>query len=275
MCGPPRLESQGPWDPVSGWAALLGMTGPRARTYVRGLDGTRWISNHSVRPHFLAAGLFCGVVNPTVAPLQRVQSSAFITLACSRKWTLSLREGRIPKKRALKEPALRVVGEEAEATTATATATAADPASVRPSLALAAAENLGALKDSLLHAAASATKPAWITVECSSCGERSRVEAPVPDVRARVSAIELLLREGLGRPATAEESHPVRLPSTRDAVKDMDWDDMQALFAATYVDEIAAVRRDGGLAAVREKLMSLSPPERQVLRETLTEPEFV
>src|SRR5262249_55709238 len=84
--------------------------------------------------------------------------------------------------------------------------TTVDPANVRPSLATAAAESLDALTDSLLHAAASATKPAWITVECSSCGERSRVEAPVPDVRARVAAIELLLWEGLGRPAAAEET---------------------------------------------------------------------
>jgi len=185
----------------------------------------------------------------------------------------SLRQGRIPKKRTLKEPALRLVVEEAAPTTATVVA--ADPASVRPSLALAAAENLDALKDSLLHAAASATKPAWITVECSSCGERSRIDAPVPDVRARVAAIELLLREGLGRPATAEESHPVRLPSTTAAVKDMNWDDLQALFAATYVDEIAAVQRGGGKAALRDKLALLSESERRVLREALAEPELV
>jgi hypothetical protein len=97
----------------------------------------------------------------------------------------------------------------------------------------------------------------------------------VPDVRARVAAIELLLREGLGRPATAEESYPVRLPSTMAAVREMGWDDMQALFAATYVDEIAVAQRHRGRVAVREKLMSLSESERQVLREALAEPEFV
>jgi hypothetical protein len=134
-----------------------------------------------------------------------------------------LRRGQIPKKRTLKEPVLRVVLERTEPELTSATITDADPASVRPSLALAAAENLDALKDSPLQAAASATKPAWITVECSGCGERSRVEAPVPDVRARVAAIELLLREGLGRPATAEETRPVRLPATVSAVKDMPW----------------------------------------------------
>jgi hypothetical protein len=97
----------------------------------------------------------------------------------------------------------------------------------------------------------------------------------VPDVRARVAAIELLLREGLGRPATAEEPHTLRVPSTVAAAKDMNWDDLQALFAAIYVDEIVAAQRDGGKGSVRAKLMSLSTSERQVLRETLAEPEFV
>jgi hypothetical protein len=76
--------------------------------------------------------------------------------------------------------------------------TVADPVNVRPLLAAADAENVERLKTSLLEAAGSAVKPVWLTVECSGCGERSRVEAPVPDARARVAAIELLLREGLG-----------------------------------------------------------------------------
>jgi hypothetical protein len=151
--------------------------------------------------------------------------------------------------------------------------TTADPASVRPSLALAAAENLDALNDSLLQAAASATKPAWITVECSSCGERSRVEAPVPDVRARVAAIELLLREGLGRLATAAESNPLSLASTVAAVANMSWDDMQALFATTYVDEIAVAQRDGGEAALRDRLSRLTGAVRGSLRDALLELE--
>jgi hypothetical protein len=57
----------------------------------------------------------------------------------------------------------------------------ADPATVRPSLAVAAAENVEQLTASLLEAAGSAVKPVWLTVECTACGERSRVEAPVPD----------------------------------------------------------------------------------------------
>jgi hypothetical protein len=77
----------------------------------------------------------------------------------------------------------------------------ADPATVRPRLAEAAAESVEDIQRTLLEAATAASKPAWVEFECTDCGNRKRVEVPVPDVRARVAAIELLLREGLGRPA--------------------------------------------------------------------------
>jgi hypothetical protein len=51
----------------------------------------------------------------------------------------------------------------------------------------------------------------------------------------------------------------------------MSWDEMQALFAAIYVDEIAAVRRSGGEALVREKLRALSEGERRMLLDALLE----
>ena len=43
-----------------------------------------------------------------------------------------------------------------------------------------------------------------------------------------------------------------------------------ASFAATFVDEIAAVQHEGGEAVVREKLASLSDDQRRVLREALS-----
>jgi hypothetical protein len=46
-------------------------------------------------------------------------------------------------------------------------------------------------------------------------------------------------------------------------------------FTATYVDEIAAVRRSGGQALVGEKLAALSEAEQRVLREALGEPELL
>jgi hypothetical protein len=127
------------------------------------------------------------------------------------------------------------------------------------------------LKASLLEAAGSAVKPVWITVECDNCGERSRIEAPVPDVRARVAAIELLLREGLGRPATADDVPTTRMPASVAAIKAMSWEEMQAVFAATYAKELAVAVRDGGEALVREGLARLSDAERRVLREVLAD----
>jgi hypothetical protein len=184
----------------------------------------------------------------------------------------TMRQGRTPKNRALKESGLRAVSESPLEPAATAeTVTNADPATVRPLLAAAAAENVEQLKASLLEAAGSAVKPVWLTVECSACGERSRVEAPMPDVRARVAAIELLLREGLGRAPQAEESLASRMPHSVEAVQKLSWEQMQQVFAATFVDELAALDRDGGDALVRRKVAALSEGERRVLREALDE----
>jgi hypothetical protein len=72
-----------------------------------------------------------------------------------------------------------------------------DPATVRPLLGEAAAEGLEGIRKSLLDAARGAVRDDWIAFECGECGARKRVEVPVADVRARVAAIELLLRGGL------------------------------------------------------------------------------
>jgi hypothetical protein len=176
--------------------------------------------------------------------------------------------GALPKKRAM-----RVVhteaAEEPVSNKTGLTAVSVDPATVRPSLAAAAAENVEQLKASLLEAAGSAVKPVWLTVECSGCGERSRVEAPVPDVRARVAAIELLLREGLGRVPQAEEPTSARLPATAAAVSTMAWPELQLLASTIVADEIVAVMNGGGRELLRERLAPLSDDERCVLREEL------
>jgi hypothetical protein len=166
---------------------------------------------------------------------------------------------------------LRVVPELAEQETAAAAVTIAhaDPATVRPSLATAAAENVEQLTASLLEAAGSAVKPVWLTVECSGCGERSRVEAPMPDVRARVAAIEVLLREGLGRAPQAEEQPAVRLPATAAAVSAMSWSELQLLASTIVADEIVAVVSGGGRELLRERLAALSDDERRVLGQEL------
>jgi hypothetical protein len=155
-------------------------------------------------------------------------------------------QGRTPKSN-LKPSTLQVISEpgEPEPTNGTATVTSADPATVRPLLAAAAAENVEQLTSSLLEAAGSAVKPVWLTVECGACGERSRVEAPVPDVRARVAAIELLLREGLGRAPQAEEPPASRMPQSVEEVRKLSWEQLEQVFAGDVR------RRDGGGDAER------------------------
>ena len=108
----------------------------------------------------------------------------------------------------------------------------ADPATVRPRLAEAAAESVEDIQRTLLEAATAASKPAWVEFECTDCGNRKRVEVPVPDVRARVAAIELLLREGLGRPAQTGEARLPRLPATTAEVEALSWDELTALVVA-------------------------------------------
>jgi hypothetical protein len=183
----------------------------------------------------------------------------------------ALKEG-LPRRRASAQsrpPKLVTADSQADDIAAVSKNGSCDPATVRPRLAEAAAEGVEGIRKTLLDAATGAVRDHWITFECGECGARKRVEVPVPDVRARVAAIELLLREGLGRPATAEEIPSPRMPATVAALDAMSWDEMQALFAATYADEIAAIQRDGGKALVRQKLAALSQGERRVLREAL------
>jgi hypothetical protein len=46
---------------------------------------------------------------------------------------------------------------------------------------------------------------------------------------------------------------------------------MKALFASLFVDEIAAVRRDGGDAHLRSRVSALSADDREPLRAALAE----
>jgi len=61
------------------------------------------------------------------------------------------------------------------------------------------------------------------------------------------------------------------MPVSVAAVSPMSWDEMQALFAAIYIDEIAALRRGGGQTLVRAKLRGLTQDERRMLRDALLE----
>jgi hypothetical protein len=143
----------------------------------------------------------------------------------------------------------------------------ADPATVRPRLAEAAAESVEDIRRTLLDAATSASRPAWVEFECSDCGNRKRVEVPVPDVRARIGAIELLLREGLGRPAHAEEPSLPRLPSTAADVEALGWEELKALVLAyPEAEYLPEQKRKAWLVS---RWVGLSQADRDAFRQAL------
>jgi hypothetical protein len=143
-----------------------------------------------------------------------------------------------------------------------------DPATVRPRLAAAAAESVEDIQRTLLDAATSASKPAWVEFECSDCGKRKRVEVPVPDVRARVAAIELLLREGLGRPAQAEEPPTApRIPETKAEIEALGWKELKALaLAYPEIDYLPEAKRKQWLLS---RWVGLKQTERDSFRAAL------
>ena len=184
-----------------------------------------------------------------------------------------LRRGRYPARKKLKPAAMPVVvGTSAAATeTVEGDSVHSDPARVRPGLAEAAAASFDDIRRTLLDAATSASKPAWVEFECAECGTRRRVDVPVADVRTRVAAIELLLREGLGRAPQAEEKPATRLPENAAAIGKMSWHEMQSLAATLMFDDLVAAHRRGAATVLRERVAALPESERRVLRDALAE----
>lgn len=84
-----------------------------------------------------------------------------------------------------------------------------------------------------------------------------------------MAAIELLLREGLGRPPQAEESASPRLPDSVEAIEKLGWGDMKAIFAAHFASEIAVVTAVGGEGLLRERVAALDDDQRGLLRGAL------
>ena len=162
----------------------------------------------------------------------------------------AVRSGRYPRRR---NPRLETPIS-IEETRTSITNCAITPAEVRPLLAQATAASLDEIQAALLDAAVGATRESWTTFTCPDCGKKHRAQVLVPDVRARVGVIEVLLREGLGRPAQAEETADPQLPENVNAVARMSWDDTQQLATVLLVDEIESVLTQGGREALREKL---------------------
>jgi len=146
------------------------------------------------------------------------------------------------------------------------------PAEIRPRLAQVTADSVVEIEQALLSAALGATREHWATFTCPDCGKKHRAQVQVPDNRARIDAIEVLLREGLGRPAQAEEAPTPRLPRSVEQIQQRGWTDLLALGTALELDEVGTALAHGGPAALRVRLSALSAEQRRALREALAEP---
>ena len=105
----------------------------------------------------------------------------------------------------------------------------------------------------LLEAATSTTRETWATCTCPERGKGFRQEISVPDHGARIKAVEALLREGLGRVGEAEVVEP-KMPTSVDEVKNLSWDELNLVFAMSYV-------RDPGGRRARRRRASFSARE--------------
>jgi hypothetical protein len=143
------------------------------------------------------------------------------------------------------------------------------PSSVRPALALTAAEEVETIRRVLLEAATHTTRESWATCRCPECGKSFRQEISVPDHGARIKAVETLLREGLGRVGEAEIADP-QMPSTLAELESMSWREMKLVFALTYAQAIHDVLGQGD-GALQSELERWGPEARATVARALAE----
>jgi hypothetical protein len=141
------------------------------------------------------------------------------------------------------------------------------PASVRPALALTAAEEVETIRRVLLEAATNTTRESWATCTCPECGKSFRQEISVPDHGARIKAVETLLREGLGRVGEADVAEP-RMPASVAQVEALSWSEMKFIFAISYAQAIRAFV-DEGEGALRSELERWEPEARATVARAL------
>jgi hypothetical protein len=184
-----------------------------------------------------------------------------------------LREGRHPPRRRQGPALVRGVTELEQNETPRAFASNGSgmvtPSDVRPHLAEVAAANLSEIERVLIETATGANRQVWVTINCKHCERPGRYEVDIPDNRVRLDAVEKLLQQGLGRAREAEQSQAPQMPTSVAAVQKMSWEEMQAVFAVVYVDELADVQRRGGEALLRERIAKLSEGERSILCDAL------
>ena len=152
---------------------------------------------------------------------------------------------------------------------ALAVRTSGRPSSVRPALALAAAEEVETIRRVLLEAATSTTRETWATCTCPECGKGFRQEISVPDHGARIKAVETLLREGLGRVGEADVAEP-RMPTSVAEVEALSWSEMKFIFAISYAQAISAFVGQGE-AALRSEIERWEPEARASVARALAD----
>jgi hypothetical protein len=143
------------------------------------------------------------------------------------------------------------------------------PSSVRPALALTAAEEVETIRRVLLEAATNTTRESWATCSCPECGKSFRQEISVPDHGARIKAVETLLREGLGRVGEAEVAEP-RMPTSVAEVDALSWNEMKFIFAISFAQAIQAFVNHGE-DALRSELERWEPGVRAAVASALAE----
>ena len=143
------------------------------------------------------------------------------------------------------------------------------PSTVRPALALTAAEVVETIRRVLLEAATNTSRESWATCTCPECGKSFRQEISVPDHGARIKAVETLLREGLGRVGEAEVAEP-RMPTTVAEVEALSWSEMKFIFAISFAQAIQAFAEHGD-DALRSELERWEPEARATVARALAE----
>jgi hypothetical protein len=175
--------------------------------------------------------------------------------------------------RAVSEPLIIAMDEETEVAETTAGNDVIDPATVRPRLAKAAAEGVEGIRKTLLDAATGAVRDHWVTFEMRRLRHAQAGRGSCPRRSSSRGRDRALAPRGLGRPPQAEETPAPRLPTSAAAVTQMGLDELQILGATLFAEQIVSVAA-GGDGLLRQRLASLGPDERRILREALAEPEF-
>ena len=127
------------------------------------------------------------------------------------------------------------------------------------------AQGLAGIRKTLLDAATGAVRDDWITIRVRRMRIAETCRSPDPGRSSPGSLRSSSCFAKASGPSCPKPKKPA-CPVSRnlaEAIEKMPWDQMQALFAAIYIEEIAAMQDGGGERLVREKLAGLSDVQRR------------